>query len=118
MIDLSDEVRKKIYKHLIGDGNYDRLTTGLKCNIEIEAISDITFQILIKDLDGGIIQNLGNFNVLEGDVVKISGLGYRVSYNEDEDIPPILDPKMFDPKSPMKPKAILKRKIDIDKVWR
>ena len=78
------------------------------CQIAIERNRD-NFQIIIKGDNGDVLQDLDSRNLLDGDVLSINGLGFRVAFDGISWTPP----KENKPDEIVGPVTQLKRKMDI-----
>lgn len=89
------------------------LITGIDCLVKLERSRD-DFQVIITDLNNQPLQNLEKYNLLNGDVLTISGLAFKVVLDDLTMAPHHGFLNLFkDP--PLKPICIdLKRKMDIN----
>lgn len=80
---------------------------AVNCTVKMQRNGD-TFQVSIVGDDGRVFQNLDSYNILDGDVLQLNGLGFRVTFDGIEWNPPHKSNKVD------MPTAYLKRKMDIE----
>lgn len=93
--------------------NLEDIIPAVECTIKMQRNGNY-FQVSIVGKDGTVFQDLQGYNILDGDVLQINGMAFRVTFDGIEWTPPLPSEKLQKIDTPHMPQATLKRKMDID----